>query len=43
MAKRKTRRKNKPEASIDLMSLLLIIVGIIFSFIIYFILKVAFF
>ena len=35
MAKRKSRRKNKPEASLDLTSLLLIIVGIVFSFIIY--------
>lgn len=35
MAKRKNRRKNKPEASVDLTSLLLIIAGIIFSFIIY--------
>ena len=35
MARKKSRRKNKPEASIDLTSLLLIITGIIFSFIIY--------
>lgn len=35
MAKRKSRRKNKPEASMDLTSLLLIIFGIVFSFIIY--------
>ena len=35
MAKRKSRRKNKPEASLDLTSLLLIIIGIVFSFIIY--------
>lgn len=35
MAKKKSKRKNKPEASIDLTSLLLIIVGIVFSFIIY--------
>ncbi|MBR4110952.1 MAG: DNA translocase FtsK 4TM domain-containing protein [Clostridia bacterium] len=35
MAKRKSSRKNKPEASLDLTSLLLIIIGIVFSFIIY--------
>ena len=35
MAKRKSGRKNKPEASLDLTSLLLIIIGIVFSFIIY--------
>ena len=35
MAKRKSRRKNKPEAGVDITSLLLIILGIVFSFIIY--------
>ena len=35
MAKKKSRRKNQPEANIDLTALILIIIGIVLSFIIY--------